>query len=74
MMNFTLFSCYNDKSDLIKINQINDSTNNHNSCCENSRNNFLLNVPDAHHSVEISNQDTNFTNVVTDEMIFIESG
>ena len=31
-------------------------------------------MPDAHHSVEISNQDTNFTNVVTDEMIFIEGG
>ena len=73
-MHFTLFSCYNDKSDSIKINLKNDSINNHNSCCENSRNNFLLNVPDAHHSVEISNQDTNFTNVVTDEMIFIEGG
>ena len=73
-MYFTLFSCYNDKSDSIKINQKNDSINNHNSCCENSRNNFLLNVPDAHHSVKISNHDTNFTNVVTDEMIFIEGG
>ena len=52
----------------------NDSINNHNSCCDNSRNNFLLNVPDAHRDMEISNYDTNFIDVLTDEMIFIEGG
>lgn len=73
-MHLALFSCYNDKSDSIKINQKNDSIYNHNSCCENSRNNFLLNVPDSHRDLEISNHDTNFIDVVTDEMIFIEGG
>ena len=59
MMHLALFSCYNDKSDSIKLIK-NDSINNHNSCCENSRNNFLLNVPDSHRDLEISNHDTNF--------------
>ena len=73
-MHFSLFSCYNDKSDSIKINQKKDSINNHNSCCENSRSNFLLDVPDALHDVEILNYDTNSTDVVSHEMIFIEGG
>ena len=73
-MHFTLFSCYNDKSDSIKINLKNDSINNHNSCCENSRSNFLLDVPDVHRDVEILNYDTNSTDVVSHEMIFIEGG